>query len=131
MSIVNKPLPMEVISAFLGALGKKDFDAALRYVSDDCEYTNIPFSTVHGPAGVRAVLEAFLTPTIANEIVVKHVAVDGPVVFIERTDRHLLASGWVELPVIGVWEVIDGKIRLWRDYFNAPTIQKAWPTQLG
>ena len=55
--------PMEVISAFLGALGKKDFDTALGYVSDDCEYTNIPFSTVHGPAGVRAVLEAFLTPT--------------------------------------------------------------------
>jgi limonene-1,2-epoxide hydrolase len=62
---------------------------------------------------------------------VKHVAVDGSVVFIERTDRHRLANGWVELPVTGVWEVQDGRITLWRDYFDVLTLQQAWPVSLG
>lgn len=55
--MMNMPqTPLEVISTFMAALGKKDFDTALRYLSDDCEYTNIPVSTVHGPVGVRTVL---------------------------------------------------------------------------
>lgn len=130
--MVNKPQnPIEVVSTFMTALGKKDFDTALQYVSDNCEYTNVPISTVYGPEGVRAVLEAFLAPTLENDIVVKHVAVDGPVVFIERTDRHRLTDGWVELPVIGVWEVHDGLITMWRDYFDVLTLQKVWPAPLG
>jgi limonene-1,2-epoxide hydrolase len=27
----------------------------------------------------------------------------------------------------GVFEVRDGRIALWRDYFDASTILKAWP----
>jgi limonene-1,2-epoxide hydrolase len=130
--MMNTPqTPLEVVSTFMTALGKKDFNTALQYLSDDCEYTNIPISTVQGPVAVRTVLEAFLAPTLENEIVVKHVAVDGSVVFIERTDRHRLANGWVELPVTGVWEVQDGRITLWRDYFDVLTLQQAWPVSLG
>jgi limonene-1,2-epoxide hydrolase len=28
----------------------------------------------------------------------------------------------VDLPVAGVFEVVDGQITLWRDYFDLPTI---------
>ncbi|WP_411286753.1 limonene-1,2-epoxide hydrolase family protein [Phenylobacterium sp.] len=27
----------------------------------------------------------------------------------------------------GVWEVRDGRITLWRDYFDAATILNVWP----
>jgi limonene-1,2-epoxide hydrolase len=83
--------------------------------------------TVHGPAAVRGLLEPFFAPTIENEFRVLRAAADGPVVFLERLDRHRLATGWVELPVTGVFEVHGGKITLWRDYFNGPTILEAWP----
>jgi limonene-1,2-epoxide hydrolase len=106
---------------------KLDFDAALQYVADDCEYTNIPLATVRGPAGVRAVLGPFFAPTLENEFNVLREATNGPVVFLERLDRHRLATGWVELPVTGVYEVRDGRITLWRDYFDAATILKHWP----
>ena len=77
----------------------KDYDVGLTMVADTCEYTNIPMSTVEGPAGVRAVLEPFFAPTLRNEFAVRHQAVVGPIVFLERLDRHLLPKGWVELPV--------------------------------
>ena len=117
--------PTEVVQAFFAAMTTLDFDTALSYLSDDCEYDNVPLpeAKVHGPADVRSVLEPFFAPTLENEFVVRHIAAEGPVVFVERLDRHRLPDGWVELPVAGVWEVHDGRITLWRDYFNLPTIE--------
>ncbi|MEQ1780287.1 MAG: limonene-1,2-epoxide hydrolase family protein [Hyphomonadaceae bacterium] len=120
--------PTDTVVAFLRAMMAKDYEVGLTMVADGCEYTNIPMSTVEGPAGVRAVLEPFFAPTIRNEFVVRHQVEVGPVVFLERLDRHLLPKGWVELPVTGVFEVHDGKITLWRDYFDLATIIKEWPT---
>ena len=122
--------PIDVVRAFLAAAEKKDFDTALRHVSDDIEYTNIPMATVRGPAGVRGVLEPFFGPTLENEFVVIRSAADGPVVFVERIDRHRVESGWVELPVTGVLEVHDGRITVWREYFDSVTLAtmlKSWP----
>lgn len=119
--------PAQIVRAFTDAIAVKDYDTALAHVSDSCEYTNIPLATVTGPAGVRAVLEPFFAPTLENEFIVLRQVSEGPVVIGERLDRHRLATGWVELPVTGVWEVHDGLITVWRDYFDAATILKAWP----
>lgn len=119
--------PLEVVGAFLKAAEKKDYDTALRLLSADCEYTNLPLATVRGPAAVRGVLEPFFAPTLENEFVVLRSAADGPLVFTERLDRHRLATGWVELPVTGVWEVREGHIEVWREYFDAATILSKWP----
>jgi len=83
--------------------------------------------TVTGPAGVRAVLEPFFAPTIANELVILRSAVQGDVVFTERLDRHQIESGWVELPVCGVFAFRDGKIAVWREYFDLGTLVRQWP----
>lgn len=119
--------PMEIVKAFNAAMEIKDYDTALTYVSADCEYTNIPMSTVRGPAGIRSVLEPFFAPTIENQFIIVREAAVGPVVFLERLDRHRLATGWVELPVTGVYEVHDGLITVYRDYFDAATILSKWP----
>lgn len=119
--------PIEIVKAFNTAMERKDYDAAVKLVSADCEYTNIPMSTVRGPAGIRAVLEPFFAPTIENRFVILREAAVGPLVFLERLDRHLLATGWVELPVTGVYEVHDGLITVYRDYFDLATIMTKWP----
>jgi limonene-1,2-epoxide hydrolase len=120
--------PMAVVTAFMAAMAVKDYDTALRYVAPGCEYDNVPMGKVHGPEGVRAVLEPFFAPTIENEFIVMRSAVSGPLVFLERLDRHLLDTGWVELPVTGVFEIHDGLITLYRDYFDLNTIMSKWPT---
>ncbi len=120
--------PLETVKVLLETLGAKRYDAAADMVSPDCEYTNPePLGTVRGPAGIRGVLEPFFAPTVENEFVYEHTAVDGAIVFVERVDRHRLADRWVELPVTGVFEVHDGRVTLWRDYFDIPTIMSEWP----
>jgi limonene-1,2-epoxide hydrolase len=115
--------PIEVVRAFNAAMEKKDFHNGLRYVADDCEYTNGPMGTARGPAGVRAMLEPFFTPVLEQTFIVKREAASGPVVFMERLDRHRMPTGWIELPVTGVYEVHDGRITLWHEYFDLATIQ--------
>lgn len=120
--------PLETVKTFLETLGKKDYGAGAAMVSDDCEYTNpAPLGTVHGPAGIRRVLEPFFAPTLENQFVWKHTAVEGSTVFVERVDRHHLPHGWVELPVTGVFEVRNGRVTVWRDYFDVSAIRSAWP----
>jgi limonene-1,2-epoxide hydrolase len=47
-----------------------------------------------------------------------NIAADGPVVMTERVDVFKLPDKSFELPVMGTFEVSDGKINTWRDYFD-------------
>ena len=116
--------PSEVVRAFNAAMEKKDFDSGLQHVADACEYTNGPMGTVRGPAGVRAMLEPFFAPVLEQTFIIRREVANGPVVFLERLDRHRLPMGWIELPVTGVYEVHDGRITVWHEYFDLGTLQK-------
>ncbi|MDP1670610.1 MAG: limonene-1,2-epoxide hydrolase family protein, partial [Alphaproteobacteria bacterium] len=53
-----------------------------------------------------------------------HIAeASGGVVMTERTDKFLMNGQWLELPVMGVFEIKDGKIAKWRDYFDLGQFQ--------
>jgi limonene-1,2-epoxide hydrolase len=117
----------DTVDAMMAAMAVKDYDTACRYIADSCEYTNIPMMTVTGPEGARALLEPFFAPTLENEFIVLRAAEVGNLLFLERLDRHRLADKWVELPVNGVFEVVDGKVTVWRDYFDLATIMQHWP----
>lgn len=119
--------PAGTVHAFLNAVKAFDYDAAMTLIAETCDYENMPFGKVTGPAGVRGVLEPFFAPTLANEFIILRELTDGKRVFLERLDRHQLATGWAELPVAGVFEVENGQITVWHDYFDAATILSKWP----
>ena len=122
------PSPIDVVRQFMTLMETLNYDEALKLVATDCEYTNPPpIGTVRGPAGIRAVLEPFFKPFKENEFRVLREAASGQVVLLERLDRHRLGNTWVELPVTGVYEVHDGVITYWRDYFDYPTIAGQLP----
>lgn len=124
-----EPAPINIVRRFMKDMERLDYDSALTLVSEDCDYLNPPpLPPVKGPAGIRAVLEPFFAPTLSNEFRILRAAADGPVVFMERLDIHHLTGRTVELPVTGVFQVKDGKIVYWRDYFDAPSILSKWPS---
>lgn len=106
-----------------------DYDTACALIAENCQYSNMPagMETVTGPAGVRSVLEPFFAPTLENEFKILRCVSEGTTVIMERLDRHRLPDRWVELPVVGVFEVNNGRITLWRDYFDLPTLANEWP----
>jgi limonene-1,2-epoxide hydrolase len=110
--------PAETVNAFIAAIEANDLDAALTFVDDDVEYDNVPMGKVHGPEAIRQTLAPMLGAASTIEWVVHRQAAAGPLEFNERLDRFEMPNGWIEVAVNGVWEVHDGKITLWRDYFD-------------
>ena len=119
--------PLETVNAFIRALEANDLDTACAMVAPDCEYDNVPMIKVFGPEGVKSILGPMFADCTEIEWIIHREAESGTTVFNERLDRFKMSHGWLELPVNGVWEVVDGKITLWRDYFDAGTYLKQMP----
>ena len=110
-----------VVNEFIAALERQDVDAALALVADDIVYDNVPMGAVTGVDGVRAALGPFISGAGGVEWLVFRQSEWGSLVMNERLDRFKVADKWVEIPVAGLFEVVDGKIALWRDYFDLAT----------
>lgn len=115
---------LNIVNSFMRAASARDYDTALAYLADDVEYQNMPLPAVTGHQAVKDTLESLLAAGEGSEWVVHREATTGNVVLNERTDRFLVGGKWLELPVAGVFELNDGKIVLWRDYFDLETIMK-------
>jgi limonene-1,2-epoxide hydrolase len=120
--------PEAVVTAFIEAIERRDVPAAIALLADDCAYDNVPFGPVHGADTVAAILGPMLEGCSEVAWPVMRQSATGNVVFNERLDRFHMAHGWVEVPVNGVWEVHNGKITLWRDYFDEATYRNQLPS---
>ena len=118
--------PTLVVERFLGLLGAGDVDGAVELLSVDVEYINVGLPTVRGRERVRRLLQASLgRPGAGFEVYVHAISADGSSVLTERTDvlkfRRLRVQFWV----CGRFDVRDGQIVLWRDYFDQVKILTA------
>lgn len=113
------------VDRFLYALRDKDLDAAADLLDDDIVYENVGFSRLRGSRRVLQVFSAMQRPALGFDVEVHRSACNGTTVLNERTD--LLRFGPVQLTfwICGVFEVSDGRITLWRDYFDALDMTKA------
>lgn len=123
--------PLETVRAFMKAAAARDYDTALALLAEDIEYQNMPLPAVHGRQAVKDTLETLMALTTEAEWVVHRELADGDLVMNERTDRFLMQGRWAELPVAGVFVVQSGRITLWRDYFDLPTITNAMTAPAG
>ena len=111
----------EIVNEFLRRI-VVDVDGACELVADDIEYDNVPAGKSIGPDGVKAVFAMMADGVDEMEFVVHRQIAAGDTVANERTDRFRRGDTWVDLPVAGFFVVgDDGKITLWRDYFDLAT----------
>lgn len=110
--------PHETVTRFCEAWSRLDLDEILGFLADDAVYHNIPLDPVIGREAIRATITGFTAGVDRVEFEVRHAAVDGDVVLNERVDRFFTPDRTIELPVMGTFEVRDGVITAWRDYFD-------------
>jgi len=115
--------PIEVVRRFCAAWSD-DLTAVdlAAFFTDDAVYHNIPLAPVAGREAIANTIATFLRPGPPGiesiEFRVINIAADGPVVMTERVDVFKLPDKSFELPVMGTFELSDGKINAWRDYFD-------------
>lgn len=114
MSAENEKL----VTDFCRAWSRLKTDEILSYLTDDCFYHNIPMEPCVGKAAIRNFVEPFLKDAQEAHFEIKHTTSAGNVVMNERVDRFIMGPKKIELPVAGVFEITNGKISAWRDYFD-------------
>jgi limonene-1,2-epoxide hydrolase len=115
---MTDPSPTDVVRRFCASWANGDIDAIVAFFTDDAVYHNIPLAPVVGPDQIRTTIEGFTGGVESIEFRLDAIAADGPTVLTERLDVFRFPNGTVELPVMGTFEVVDGKIAAWRDYFD-------------
>jgi limonene-1,2-epoxide hydrolase len=124
--------PIEVVRRFCGAWADNRSATELAaFFTDDAVYHNIPLTPVIGRQAIAKTIDSFIrpgAPGIENiQFRVVNIAANGPVVMTERVDVFKLPNKSFELQVMGTFEVSDGKIKAWRDYFD----QNQFTTRMG
>ena len=110
--------PVEVVRRFCAAWADGDLDVIVGAFTDDAVYHNMPLDPVVGPEAIRAFIEGFIGGVDSVEFQVRHIAADGDVVLTERVDVFVAPGKRIELPVMGTFELRDGRIAAGRDYFD-------------
>ncbi|MGQ0619636.1 MAG: limonene-1,2-epoxide hydrolase family protein [Panacagrimonas sp.] len=92
------------------------------YFTADCVYENVALTHSTGPAAAKALMENFNAQMgfarLSLEMV--NIVVAGNIVLTERIDHLCDVDGkrLVTLRLMGVFEIRDGRIAAWRDYFD-------------
>lgn len=112
------------VETFLNALQEQDYDTAENTLAQNLVYQNVGFPTIYGRN--RAIkLFRSMPASMGFEVKIHRIAADGASVITERTDALTFGPLRVQFWVCGVFEVYEGRITLWRDYFDLFDFTKA------
>ncbi|MGI9327789.1 MAG: limonene-1,2-epoxide hydrolase family protein [Pseudomonadales bacterium] len=112
------------VVAMIEAWNRMDLDGIAENFASDAVYHNIPMEPVYGADAIRESLSGFLA--MANQIqwdILNIAEDDNGVVLTERVDRFKIGERWLEIPVMGTFEVSGDRINAWRDYFDLADFQ--------
>lgn len=122
--------PIDIVHAFLGAWpkGLVALSQSFRdYLANDIDYENVGLTHTRNLDEALALIENFMPGLDRIDVDMLALAQDGDKVLTERIDHLRTADGTVlaSLRVMGIFEVRDGKIARWRDYFDTLPFAKA------
>jgi limonene-1,2-epoxide hydrolase len=112
------------VEAFLTALADEDFETAGAALADDLVYQNVGLPTIYGRNRTMQLFRR-MQGRVGFEVKIHRIAADGAAVLTERTDALIIGPLRLQFWVCGVFEVHNGRITLWRDYFDFYDMLKA------
>lgn len=113
------------------ALSKRDWDAVKSFLSDDCIYVDVPVgpsAAARGPVDIVKRLKIGLEP-LADYVNHSGVLVtNGSDAMYEHSETWTWESGETAVvPFVTVHKVVDGKLTLWKDYWDLGTLTSQAP----
>jgi len=113
-----------IIREFIKAWSRLDPTELAAYFADDGVYHNMPIGPVAGRGNVEKFVRGFIGSWDETTWDILNIMSSGNVVIAERLDRTRAGEKSVDLPCVGVFELENGKIKTWRDYFDFATYQR-------
>ena len=115
---------VQIIKDFIAAWSNLDSNELVDYFSEDGIYYNMPTQPVQGKEQLKQFIGSFISNWTKTNWDTLNIISKGDVVIAERLDRTEVGDIKVDLPCCGVFEMEEGKIKVWRDYFDMGTYTK-------
>ena len=110
-----------IVNEFCKAISRKNLDELLTYFPDDAVFHPMMME----PAKGKAAIASFTDTAESVQFKVLASAAVGNRVMNERADTLVTRAGKkAEVPAAGFFEIKEGKIFAWRDYFDLQTFTK-------
>jgi len=113
-----------VIKNFIEAWSNLDAEELASYFSEDGIYYNMPAEPVQGKDQLKLFIGGFIANWTKTTWDTLNIIGEGDLVIAERLDRTEVGDIKVDLPCCGVFLMEEGKIKVWRDYFDMSTFTK-------
>lgn len=112
----------EMIAAWKAADWRKVGDL----FAEDCVLRSMMIEPVTGRAAIYERIAALGKGAPGGVVLdVSHMGVIDGLVFLERTDRFVYNGHPGAVPVVGVLDIRDGKVREWREYYDRASLLRA------
>jgi limonene-1,2-epoxide hydrolase len=112
------------IRSFLEACVRADPEEFASYFTEDATWWNAPWKPVRGREAIRETLRRGAERMTALPWEIRRIVADGDIVMVERVDNFLVGERRVSVPCMGVFELRDGKINAWRDYWDLQQFER-------
>ena len=119
-----------VVASLWACLYRKDFDGVAAHIAEHGLYEDVPAPDkgARGPANVVKRLRVGLDPVVRFEHEIHRVVAEGDAVVVEHTETwHFETGEKIVNPFVTVHVVRDGKIELWRDYWDLGRLMSQAP----
>ncbi|MEH3143658.1 MAG: nuclear transport factor 2 family protein [Mycobacterium kyogaense] len=112
----------QTVSSLWTALSARDWDGVMTQLSDDCIYLDVPVgpaAAARGPVDIVKRLKIGLEPLASYENFPGLMVSNGTDVMYEHHEQwHWPTGESADLPFVTVHRVTDGKVSLWKDYWD-------------
>jgi limonene-1,2-epoxide hydrolase len=114
-----------MIRAFIAAWERRDTEYIIDSFTDDAVYHSIPLTPIVGKDAIREFVTRF-ADVAPGRLEIRHQIASADVVMNERVDHITLNGNPVVLPICGVFEIENGRIKAWREYFDLTPAKAAY-----
>ena len=110
---------------------RADPDEFASWFTEDAVWWNAPWKPVEGREAIRETLRRGAERMTALPWEIRHILADGDIVMAERVDHFEVAGARVSVPCMGIFELRDGRIAAWRDYWDMRQFERQLPASAG
>lgn len=110
--------PLAVAQEMVEAWNTLDLDKIANTFAEDGVLHSMMVEPITGRQTIKEHLGKFLDGATRLELKLKNVAVVGNTVFLERVDDFDYKGKTGAVPVVGVMEIKNGKVQVWREYYD-------------
>lgn len=123
----QEEINIDLIRSFLDVAVNANPEEFASYFTDNAVWSNAPWPPVEGRDAIRETLRRGSQKMKALPWELRHIAAYENVVMTERIDRFLVGDTQIRVPCMGIFELQNGKIAAWRDYWDLREFERQLP----